>query len=108
MATLDRKALLEGLRKELQARIQHYEDHRHRISGALDKDIEDQALEVQNDEVVERLDDEARIELAQVERALVRIDAQIGDRCEECGDPIAPARLEALPYTTHCKDCADL
>lgn len=108
MATLDRKTLLEGLRTELQARIQRYEDHQHRTSGALDKDIEDQALEVQNDEVVERLDDEAKTELAQVERALARIDAQVGDRCEECGDPIAPGRLEALPYTTHCKDCADL
>ncbi|GAB2800560.1 hypothetical protein GCM10027040_30160 [Halomonas shantousis] len=108
MATQDRKALLEGLRADLQTRIRRYQDHQHRTSGPLDKNPEEQALEVQNDEVVEQLEAEAKEELAQVERALVRIDAQVGDRCEECGDPIAPDRLVALPYTTRCKDCADL
>jgi RNA polymerase-binding transcription factor DksA len=108
MATQDRKFLLEGLRTELQARIQRYEDHQHRIGGALNKDFAEQASQSQNDEVIDRLQDEATTELAQVERALARIDARIGDHCEECGEPIAPARLEALPYTTRCKGCASL
>ncbi|TDX31085.1 TraR/DksA family transcriptional regulator [Modicisalibacter xianhensis] len=108
MATQARKATLEELRADLQARIHRYQDHQHRTSGALDKDLEEQALETQNDEVVDRLEQEAKDELAQVDRALARIDAQVGDRCEECGDPIAPERLAALPYTTRCKDCADL
>ncbi|MCG7600879.1 TraR/DksA family transcriptional regulator [Halomonas sp. McH1-25] len=108
MTTQERRAKLEELRADLQTRIQRYQNHQHRTNGALDKDLEEQALEIQNDEVVERLEDEAREELSQVERALARIDAQVGDRCEECGDPIAPGRLEALPYTTRCKDCANL
>jgi RNA polymerase-binding transcription factor DksA len=29
-------------------------------------------------------------------------------RCERCGDPIAPERLEALPGTTVCVACKDL
>ncbi|MDW5377927.1 TraR/DksA C4-type zinc finger protein [Halomonas sp. HP20-15] len=101
----DRKALLEGLRAELRERIQRYEDHRHRISGVLDKDLEDQATQAQNDEVVDGLEEEATEELAQVERALARINAQLGERCEKCGDPIEAGRLEALPYTTRCKNC---
>ncbi|NYS80177.1 MULTISPECIES: TraR/DksA C4-type zinc finger protein [Halomonadaceae] len=108
MSTQDRKALLDSLRLELKSRIHHYEDHQHRSSGALNKDLDDQALEVQNDEVVARLEEEARVELVQTERALERIAAQVGDRCEECGNPIEPERLEALPYTTRCKSCADL
>ncbi|SDN17868.1 TraR/DksA family transcriptional regulator [Vreelandella arcis] len=104
----DRKATLESLKTELLARVQRYEDHQHRINGALDKDLDEQALEVHNDEVVAKLEDEAEEELAQIERALARIDARVGDRCEECGNTITSGRLEALPYTTHCRDCADL
>ncbi|MEC7474205.1 MAG: TraR/DksA family transcriptional regulator [Pseudomonadota bacterium] len=108
MTTQDRKIMLEGLRAELQTRIQRYEDHQHRIGGALDKDSAEQVSQTQNDEVIDRLQDEATTELTQVERALARIDVRIGDRCEECGEPITLARLEALPYTTRCKDCASL
>lgn len=104
----DRKALLEGLRAELQARIHRYEGHQRRLNGALDKDLEEQALEIQNDDVVNQLDHGARSEVAQIEKALARIDAELGDRCEKCGGPIATGRLEALPYTTRCKDCAEL
>ncbi|MHA3025459.1 TraR/DksA family transcriptional regulator [Chromohalobacter israelensis] len=103
----ERKTRLETLRLELLERIRHYEAHQHRTSGALDKDLDDQALEVRNDEVIARLEDEARTELAQVERALARLDAGVGDHCEICGGLIAPERLEALPYTTRCKACAD-
>tara|TARA_R110001599_G_scaffold94429_1_gene245489 strand:- start:185 stop:544 length:360 start_codon:yes stop_codon:yes gene_type:complete len=106
MPAHDRKALLDNLRLELKARIHHYEEHQHRSSGALNKDLDDQALEVQNDEVVARLEEEARLELVQAEHALARIAAQVGDFCEECGKPIAPDRLKALPYTTRCKNCA--
>lgn len=108
MATQDRKTLLEELRTEFQARIQRYESHQHRTSGALEKDSAEQATQAQNDEVVDWLEDEATAELAQVERALARLDAGVGDRCEECGESIAPGRLEALPYATRCKGCADL
>jgi len=32
---------------------------------------------------------------------------QVGtDLCENCGEPIAPARLEARPATPTCLDCA--
>ena len=101
----ERKTRLETLRLELLERIRHYEAHQHRTSGALDKDLDDQALEVRNDEVIARLEDEARTELSQVERALARLDTGVGDHCEICGGLIAPERLEALPYTTRCMIC---
>jgi RNA polymerase-binding transcription factor DksA len=43
-----------------------------------------------------------RQELDDVERALVRIDAGTYGRCEECGDPINPERLEARPAAIYC------
>lgn len=40
--------------------------------------------------------------LADVERALAKLDGGTYGRCEECGEPIAPARLEAMPASRHC------
>jgi RNA polymerase-binding transcription factor DksA len=37
--------------------------------------------------------------------ALARIDAGTYGRCEQCGGPIAPARLEAIPYARSCVHC---
>ena len=44
--------------------------------------------------------------LEQVQTALSRIDAGTYGRCEECDEPIAKPRLQALPYTRHCIQCA--
>ncbi|MEX2323432.1 MAG: TraR/DksA C4-type zinc finger protein [Acidimicrobiia bacterium] len=44
--------------------------------------------------------------LAQVEEALVRIDAGSYGTCEGCGSAIPVARLDALPHAKLCVDCA--
>lgn len=44
--------------------------------------------------------------LEQVHEALGRITAGTFGRCQECGEPIAKPRLQALPYTPHCIQCA--
>ncbi len=41
-------------------------------------------------------------ELADVERALARIDDGTYGICEACGKPIGDARLEAMPATRFC------
>lgn len=102
----NRKAELETLRADLKARLSRFEAHQHREDGALDKDFEEQATQTQNDEVVDSLETETREELVQIERALERIDQGLGDECESCGEPIDPRRLQVLPYTTVCVDCA--
>jgi RNA polymerase-binding protein DksA len=43
--------------------------------------------------------------LLQVERALARLDAGTYGRCENCGDPIPKARLQAFPRATLCVSC---
>lgn len=58
-------------------------------------------------EVREGLDDEAAQELNQVNDALARLERGEYGLCESCGSPIGKARLEALPYTTLCIDCAE-
>lgn len=103
----DRKSELETLRADLKARLSRYEAHQHREDGALDKDFEEQANQTQNDEVVDSLETETRTELVQIERALERIANGVGDECELCGEAIDPRRLQVLPYTTVCVDCAE-
>jgi DnaK suppressor protein len=44
--------------------------------------------------------------LEQVQTALGRINQGTYGRCEECGELIAKPRLQALPYTPHCIECA--
>ncbi|MEQ6916735.1 TraR/DksA family transcriptional regulator [Halomonas aquatica] len=105
---VDRRKELEGLRDELIERFDRYKAHKEQKGGPLDKDMEDQSIEVVNDEVIEALQQEAENELRQVMHALKRIDAGEGDDCERCGEPIDGRRLVALPYTTLCRDCADL
>ncbi|MGM0985447.1 MAG: TraR/DksA family transcriptional regulator [Pseudomonadota bacterium] len=104
----DRKQALEALRDELVDRFERYKAHKEQRGGPLDKDMEDQSIELQNDDVIEALQQEAEDELRQVMHALERIDDGEGDRCEQCGEAIDPRRLTAVPYTTLCRDCADL
>ena len=52
------------------------------------------------------LRDRSRAELQQVEGALRRLDAGTYGACESCGSPIAPERLEAIPWAPLCIDCA--
>jgi DnaK suppressor protein len=51
------------------------------------------------------LRDHNRLHLAAVDAALARIDAGTYGRCTACGKPVAPERLEALPWAALCIDC---
>ncbi|MEA2498110.1 MAG: DnaK suppressor protein [Actinomycetota bacterium] len=44
--------------------------------------------------------------LADVERALIKIEEGTYGVCDVCGTAIAPARLDALPWAVVCVDCA--
>lgn len=44
--------------------------------------------------------------LEDVERALVKLDEGTYGTCENCGRQIGDARLEAMPSTPLCIDCA--
>lgn len=48
---------------------------------------------------------QARAAIAEIDRALGKIDAGTYGKCERCGQPIPEARLEALPYAALCVAC---
>lgn len=43
--------------------------------------------------------------LRAIEDALARIRNERFGLCEECGEPISDARLQAVPWTRWCRDC---
>lgn len=44
--------------------------------------------------------------VSRTERALAKLDAGTYGICDACGEPIAPARLEAMPDVALCVTCA--
>ena len=58
-------------------------------------------------ELENRLALEKRIkeQLAAVEHALTKFEEDTYGLCESCGQPIDPARLEALPQASLCVSC---
>jgi RNA polymerase-binding transcription factor DksA len=44
--------------------------------------------------------------LAEVDRALAKLGDGTYGRCDDCGNPIPPARLEARPAAPTCVACA--
>ena len=99
------KKKLMSLKQELTRRVNAIDkDIRHEgMSG----DWEEQATERENDEVLESLGNASAQELAMIDQALKRIEDGEYFICSECGADIPPARLELLPYTTLCVNCAE-
>ena len=50
--------------------------------------------------------EQARRRLADVDAAVTAVEAGTYGRCESCGRPIAPERLEARPTARTCITCA--
>lgn len=61
---------------------------------------------IQEKEVNSAILAEKRNERAALAETLQRIDLPGYGHCAKCGDLISPARLEAIPETTHCIKCA--
>lgn len=78
---------------------------RHR-DEPLPQDFAEQAIELENQELLEALDVEVAEELRQITRALHRIESGEYASCTSCGVDIPTARLQAMPTTNLCVDCA--
>ncbi len=108
--------------KKYQHRLHEMRD---RLTGDIDRIAENIAEEVNTpgeivnvgfhnaDHDTEGLTREVALEknetdmLEEVVAALNRIDDGTYGTCTNCGEAIAPARLDAIPYTPHCRDCQE-
>lgn len=92
----DRLAFLTARLRDLDAELDSHQS----------KDWEELATEREGDEVLERLGQSGQAEMAQIKAALGRIEAGEYGLCVRCGTGISEDRLDLLPYTPFCRECA--
>jgi RNA polymerase-binding transcription factor len=69
-------------------------------------DWTDLASDLEHDMVLEGLDGVARQQMAAIREAFDRLESGTYGVCDVCGDEIGERRLQAVPTTTLCIDCA--
>jgi RNA polymerase-binding transcription factor DksA len=99
----DRRAQLETRLAELRARLVKIDAELDAPHSAM---FAEAAIEREPDEVLEDLGAAGRQEIRMIEAALGRIDRGVYGVCVACGDPIGEERLDVLPHTPKCRDCA--
>lgn len=72
------------------------------------QDLADKAASTYSKELNFSLSDADRIMLQQIEEALDRIKTGEYGTCTNCGTVIGEKRLQAIPWTPFCIDCAEL
>lgn len=102
-----RKALLNA-RDEILSQYERDVRQGQESAEEASQDIVDRANSAYNREFMFSLSGGERETLIQIERALERLDAGTYTECENCGQPIARKRLEAVPWTHYCIDCQEL
>ncbi|MES2916950.1 MAG: TraR/DksA family transcriptional regulator [Pseudomonadota bacterium] len=98
-----RKRALEQRLAELGVRLEAIDEE---LDSHLNPDWEELATEREGDEVLEATGNAGLVEIARIRAALRRIEDGSYGACVRCGEPIAEARLDALPWTPLCRSCA--
>lgn len=101
----ERRASLEQERDRLRAQLATIG---HGDEGELDYDqnFADSSQVTAEKGEAEALANKLNETLLEVEHALAKLDDGTYGTCENCGKPIAEPRLEAMPETRFCIDCA--
>jgi RNA polymerase-binding protein DksA len=73
-------------------------------ASGVDNHLGDTATATYDRELDYTLADNSEQVLADIERALAKVDDGTYGVCEDCGKPIAPERLEAMPWARYCID----
>ncbi len=101
---------ISALRDELlaaKARLQERRDAIDRdIGRQLSADSSEQAVELENADVLDRLREDAEQRLTGIRAALDKLESGSYGICGGCGSVISTARLVAFPQATACIDCA--
>lgn len=98
-----RKAQLEARLADLTGRLTKIEAE---LETHRSPDWEEMATEREADEVLEGMGLSGQQEIRMIEAALRRVAEGGYGTCVNCGNRISEARLDLLPFTPFCRDCA--
>lgn len=97
------RAELESKLNELLTRASDVDD---KLSETPNSDWEENAVDSEQDEVLDHIGQAAMEEIAEIRFALSRLDNGTYGICSSCGGTIPVERLEALPFSSHCIQCS--
>ena len=97
------KTLIDARLQELGTRMQEIEAE---LDHEKTRDLNDQAIDLEDDEVLEGVGLAAQRETQLLQAALNRIAQGTYGVCAKCGDPISEERLKAVLYAPLCRNCA--
>ena len=103
-AAIVREELLQQ-RQRILAKVGALHGDAHARSEPLSANSGEQAIELENLDVLFELDDVSRFELSQINDASERLDNGQYGICSSCGKKIDAKRLRALPYADTCIHC---
>lgn len=99
------KSMLVDRRKNILEMVQ-------RLAAAW-QELEEPAIELEEEaqkasiaKPYDKLDESRKIEIEQIDLALIKMSVGDYGICESCGDDIAPKRLQAIPWARLCVECA--
>lgn len=101
------KQKLLTLKAEYETRIEQIKDHIQNPQDELNKDWEDQAISIRQNDTRQLLSAEAQQNLIYVQDALSHIENGTYGKCEVCGKDIQEQRMQAVPYATLCMEHAE-
>ena len=81
-------------------------DIEHDLDAPANPDVEERATEREGDEVLESLGNQGLVELKRIDAALGRVESGTYGVCVKCGEDISTERLDLLPATPFCRNCA--
>ena len=99
------RSMLLDRRRELLDRVHSLEDGWEAL-GEKDIELEEEAQKAGISEPYDLLDEKGKQEIEQIDLALSKMTINDYGVCESCGDEIDFRRLEAIPWTRLCIDCA--
>lgn len=101
---------LKKVKADLEKQLRELDERAHEIDEDLsetpDRNWSEQAIEAEDDEVLEEVGAITLIEIGQIKTALAKIEDGTYGVCDGCGEDIPEKRLEALPYASRCIKCA--
>ena len=100
------KQNLQAMEADIAGRIERTHKHIYQKDQAVSPNFSEQIKETENDTLVHALEAEGQQELRQIRQALARLDAGEYLDCATCGEAIGEERLQAIPYTDQCINCA--
>ena len=106
------KNQLVRLREKLMNRRKELIDSRQNLTARWQQlqegevEVEETAQKVSLSQAIEQLDEQEKGELNSIDRSLARMETGTYGMCTGCGNDISFKRLEIIPHTNLCSQCA--